>query len=66
MWHVKRRLISRTFAIENNVRRLPENIDSVHDILASRADGESDVEWHGGRGMYKTVVKRRGREGMGG
>jgi len=55
-----------TFAIENNVRRLPEDIDSVHDILASRADGKSDVEWHGRRGMYKTVEKRERREGMGG
>ena len=55
-----------TFAIKNNVGRLPEDVDGVHDILASRADGKSDVEWHGGRGMHKTGVKREGREGMGG
>jgi len=41
--------------------RLPENIDGVYDILASRADGKSDVEWHGGRGMCKTVEERKER-----
>jgi len=51
-----------TFAIENNVRGLSEDIDSVHNVLTSRADGKSDVEWHRGGGK----CTRRGEEGEGG
>ena len=39
-------VVSHTFAIENNIRRLPEDINSVHNILARRADGKSNVERH--------------------
>lgn len=38
--------IPRTFAIKNDIWRFPEDVDSVHNILARRADGESDVERH--------------------
>ena len=38
--------VHHTFAIDNNVRRFPEDIDSVDDILAGRANGESDIERH--------------------
>jgi hypothetical protein len=39
-------IVSHTFAIENNIRRLPEDINSVDNILACRADGKRDVERH--------------------
>lgn len=56
----------RTFAIENNVRGFPQDIDSIHDILARRTDGKSDVEGHNGRGIHKMTVMKEREEGMGG
>ena len=40
-------MISHTFAIENDVGGLPEDVNGVHDILARRTDGKSDIEGHG-------------------
>lgn len=40
--------VSLTFAVDNDVGRLPEDIDSVDNILTCRADGKSDVERHKG------------------
>jgi len=36
----------RTFAIENDIGRLPEDINSVNDVLARRTDGKGNVERH--------------------
>lgn len=39
-------IVSHTFAIKNNIRRFPEDIDGVNNVLACRADGKSNVERH--------------------
>jgi hypothetical protein len=46
-------IVPHTFAIENDIRRFPENINSVHNILARCADSESDVEGHKDEGYTR-------------
>ena len=50
-------IIYHTFTIENNIRRLSEDVNSVHNILACRTDGKSDVERH------KKYMQDGGEEG---
>ena len=57
-------VISHTFTIKNDIRRFPKDIDSVHNILARRADGKSDVERH--EGDEPTDGGGRGKEGRNG
>lgn len=51
-----------TFAIDNNIRRLPEDVNGMNDILARRTNGIGDVERHKGEGCARWCW-RDGEEG---
>ena len=54
-----------TFAIKNNVRGLPEDINSIYNILARRTDGKGDVKGHK-EAEYTRWLQREGEKGTGG